>query len=140
MWFNLIFLLDHKKSHCIICNYLRGHPVWNLDIYCFHWGYVAWLSQKPSGLALGSRYMQFVFCSKYGLNVVQLSIIRSVGYLLNWDVVIRKPYWLQFMKLNSNLTPKLMEPGGSMLHWQGFSCNPYPEPNQHNSSYCYPFL
>ena len=30
------------------------------------------------------------------------------------------------------LTPWLMEPGGSMLHSQGLSNNPYPEPNQLN--------
>ena len=28
-----------------------------------------------------------------------------------------------------------MEPGGSMTHSQGLSNNPYPEPNQSNSSY-----
>ena len=28
-----------------------------------------------------------------------------------------------------------MEPGGSMQYSQGFSNNPYPEPNQPNSSY-----
>ena len=28
-----------------------------------------------------------------------------------------------------------MEPGGSMSHSQGLSNNPYPEPNQHNSSH-----
>ena len=30
-----------------------------------------------------------------------------------------------------------MEPGGSMPHSQGFSNNPYPEPNQHNSLYSF---
>ena len=34
---------------------------------------------------------------------------------------------------NTNLTPWLMEPGGSMPHSQGHSNNPYPEPNQPNS-------
>ena len=29
--------------------------------------------------------------------------------------------------------------GGSMSHSQGLSNNPYPEPNQSNSSYCYFF-
>ena len=33
----------------------------------------------------------------------------------------------------AQLTPWLMEPGGSMPHSQGFSNNPYPEPNQPNS-------
>ena len=33
------------------------------------------------------------------------------------------------------LTPWLMEPGGSMPHSQGHSNNPYPKPNQPNSSY-----
>ena len=28
-----------------------------------------------------------------------------------------------------------MKPGGSIPHSQGLSNNPYPEPNQHNSSY-----
>ena len=32
------------------------------------------------------------------------------------------------------LTPWLMDPGGSMLQSQRFSNNPYPEPNQSNSS------
>ena len=32
-----------------------------------------------------------------------------------------------------NLTPWLMEPGGSMPHLQGLSNNSYPEPNQPNS-------
>ena len=32
-------------------------------------------------------------------------------------------------------TPWHMEPGGSMLHSQGLSNNPYPEVNQPNSSY-----
>ena len=33
-----------------------------------------------------------------------------------------------------------MEIGGSMPHSQGLSNNPYPEPNQSNSSYWYLFL
>ena len=33
------------------------------------------------------------------------------------------------------LTPWLMKPGGSMPHSKGPSNNPYPEPNQSNSSY-----
>jgi hypothetical protein len=33
------------------------------------------------------------------------------------------------------LTPWLMEPGGSMIHSQGSSNSPYPEPNQSNSLY-----
>ena len=33
------------------------------------------------------------------------------------------------------LTPWLMELEGSMPHSQGLSSNPYPEPNQPNSSY-----
>ena len=34
-----------------------------------------------------------------------------------------------------NITPWLIEPWGSMPHSQGHSNNPYPEPNQPNSSY-----
>jgi hypothetical protein len=33
-----------------------------------------------------------------------------------------------------------MGPGGSMLHSQGLSSNPNPEPNQTNSSFCYLFI
>ena len=33
------------------------------------------------------------------------------------------------------LTPWFMEPGGSKLYSQELSNNPYPEPNQLNSSY-----
>ena len=33
------------------------------------------------------------------------------------------------------LTPWLMEPGCSILYSQGLSINPYPEPNQLDSSY-----
>ena len=32
-----------------------------------------------------------------------------------------------------------MEPGGSIPHSQGLSNNPYPEPNQPNSSYWHLF-
>ena len=38
------------------------------------------------------------------------------------------------------LTPWLMEPGGSMPHSQVISNNPYPEPNQSNLSYPHLFL
>ena len=38
------------------------------------------------------------------------------------------------------LTPWFVEPGGSIPYSQGLSNNPYPEPNQPNSSYCYLFL
>ena len=34
------------------------------------------------------------------------------------------------------LTPWLMEPGGSMPHSQGLSSNPYPEPN-HTDTYLF---
>ena len=33
------------------------------------------------------------------------------------------------------ITPLLMKPGGSVPHLKGLSNNPYPEPNQPNSSY-----
>ena len=39
----------------------------------------------------------------------------------------------QNMQNESQLTSLLMEPGGSMLHLQRLSNNPYPEPNQPNS-------
>ena len=41
---------------------------------------------------------------------------------------------------NGTLTPWLMEPRASMLHSEGLSNNPYPEPNQPNFLYCYLFL
>ena len=34
----------------------------------------------------------------------------------------------------------VLGPGGSMPHSQGLSNNPYPEPNQLNSLYCYLFI
>ena len=37
----------------------------------------------------------------------------------------------------TKLTPSLMEPVGSMPHWQGLSNNSYPEPNQPNSPHWY---
>ena len=40
-----------------------------------------------------------------------------------------------YYSLTHSLTPWLMEPGGSMLHSQGPSNNPYPELNHPNSSY-----
>jgi hypothetical protein len=36
--------------------------------------------------------------------------------------------------VTNELTPWLLEPEGSMPHSQGLSNNPYPEPNQPNSS------
>ena len=41
---------------------------------------------------------------------------------------------LYFISVNE-LTPWLMEPGGSITHSEGRSCNACPEPNQPNSSY-----
>ena len=38
------------------------------------------------------------------------------------------------------LIPLIMKTGDSMPHSQGLSNNPYPEPNQPNSSYWYIFL
>ena len=47
-------------------------------------------------------------------------------------------YYLQMFNCTlALLIPWLMEPGGSMQHSQRFSNNPYPEPNQANSSYRY---
>ena len=47
--------------------------------------------------------------------------------------------WLFFSVTNLlvQLTPWLMEPGGSMPHLKGLSNNPYPEPNQPNYQHWY---
>ena len=57
---------------------------------------------------------------------IRPKIVVSEGINANTHLLIQ---------LINQLTPWHTEPGGSMLHSQGHSNNPYPEPNQPNYTY-----
>ena len=98
-----------------------------------------------------------IYVSKRGL---RRGIVGEPLWILHWPLGFHRPWGLittssSRFKIMSNimihhevdsvshsikLTPLLMEPGDSMPHSQGLVSNPYPESNQPNSSFWYPFL
>ena len=71
----------------------------------------------------------FILINPMG-DVINISRVKAVQ---SFSLVAARWMW---GKETKSLTPRLMEPGGSM-HSQGLSNNPYPEPNQPNSPHWY---
>ena len=68
------------------------------------------------------------------LGIYILETVYSIYQALN-SFKIHSEFHEYNTRLTISLTKSLMGSRGSMLHSQVFSSNPYPEPNQLNSSY-----
>ena len=110
----------------------------NIKYFIFPWRNSpirTWAYQSTAGLT--STYPQ-IEMKDYPANIQKdvythlesprLSWLSKLGYLC-------KSGYQNFSRCHPILTPWLMEPGGSMPHYQGLSNNSYPELNQPNSSY-----
>ena len=84
------------------------------------------------------KVKRFPYCIGIYVNKIILHLFISL-YIIHGVSNMFLQTWVRGNP-HSKLTTWLMEPGGSMPHSQGFSNNPYPEPNRPSSSYLNLFL